>query len=288
MQEEKALEAVHEETSIEEEVIESDFSKSKASFIDTTDTSQFVNIDRSLIYLEKLKDLASKPLKMILLYGEPGSGKSILLRKMYEELRDKQRVLLYETPIDDEQAFVHKLYKDLFDEPYQGEIDFNRFHTQILNLLPNDYALLLLDESQLYSSEMMEKIRLLADSRKIKIIFVLHKTDKEDVIAKEHFQTRIWESIETESITKEELGIYIQKKLLKNNLFSTSKMFNSKNVACIFKYSKGNYRQTNKIVYTLMELYDYYDKNKPSKISYNAFSNKHVEMVAIKLGLIDV
>ena len=56
--------------------------------------------------------------------------------------------------------------------------------------------LVLLDEAQLYSSSLMEKIRLLSDSRKIKFVITLHKTEEEDIIAKEHFQTRIWESIE--------------------------------------------------------------------------------------------
>ncbi len=38
----------------------------------------------------------------------------------------------------------------------------------------------LLDECQLYSEALMEKIRLLSDTRAIKFVITLHKTDNED------------------------------------------------------------------------------------------------------------
>ncbi len=49
---------------------------------------------------------------------------------------------------------------------------------------------------------MLEEISILSDTGSMKFIISLHKTDNEDVIAKEHFQTRIWESIELKNIDK--------------------------------------------------------------------------------------
>ncbi|NPA66169.1 MAG: AAA family ATPase, partial [Epsilonproteobacteria bacterium] len=151
-----------------------------------------------------------------------------------------------------------------------------------------EVPVVLLDEAQLYSDALMEKIRLLSDTRKIKFVIALHKTEKEDLIAKEHFQTRIWESIELENSSKAELKIYIQKKLMKANCFDTASMFNSKIVNKIHKLTKGNYRDTNKLLYTLFALYETYEKNHQlHKVTVNQISPKLIEMAAIHTGLID-
>ncbi|MCD6258060.1 MAG: AAA family ATPase, partial [Helicobacteraceae bacterium] len=118
-------------------------------------------------------------------------------------------------------------------------------------------------------------------------VITLHKTEKEDLIAKEHFQTRIWESIELENASIAELKIYIQKKLMKANCFDSANMFHNKNVTLIHKLTKGNYRDTNKLLYTLFDIYAWYYENNPMKINTTQISNKIVEMSAIHTGLID-
>jgi len=55
----------------------------------------------------------------------------------------------------------------------------------------------------------------------------------------------------------------------------------------IYKFTKGNFRETNKFMYTMFDIYHYYDLNQPSKINYNKISKKIIEMTAIKLGYID-
>ena len=150
-----------------------------------------------------------------------------------------------------------------------------------------DIPIILLDEAQLYSDTLMEKIRLLSDTRKVKFVITLHKTEKEDLIAKEHFQTRIWETIELENASTIELKIYIQKKLMKANCFDTANMFSEKSVKLIHKLTQGNYRDTNKLIYTLFDLYENYIEHNPSKINTNQISNKMIEMSAIQTGLIN-
>ena len=137
------------------------------------------------------------------------------------------------------------------------------------------FPLVLLDEAQLYSSTQMEKIRLLSDTRTVKFIITLHKTEKEDLIAKEHFQTRIWESVELENASNNELKIYIQKKLMKANCFDSANMFSKKPVNLIHKITKGNYRDTNKLLYTFFDIYSWYYNNNPSAINTNVASNKN-------------
>ena len=263
------------------------FLSSKNVFLDAVNAKDYIQLDRVSTIYQSLKDSVHKPLKMILLYGKPGTGKSMFLKKLYTDLSTTKTVHLYHTPILDDSEFFKRLAHDLLGVQYQGELNFTQFMKTIESHEIEDAPIVLLDEAQLYSNTLMEKIRLLSDTRKVKFVITLHKTEKEDLIAKEHFQTRIWETIELENASSNELKIYIQKKLMKANCFDTANMFNDKSVHLIFKLTQGNYRDTNKLIYTLFDLYENYMQHNPSKINTNYVSNKMIEMSAIQTGLIN-
>ncbi|EQB40650.1 ATPase AAA [Sulfurimonas hongkongensis] len=265
------------------------FESSKSVFLDSVNAKDYVQLDRVSTIYQSLKDSVKKPLKMILLFGKPGTGKSMFLNKLYHDLSTLQKVVIYQTPILDENEFVKSLAQDLFNVKYQGELNFTQFMS-IVKENSNDkpeVPLVLLDEAQLYPSVLMEKIRLLSDTRSVKFVITLHKTQKEDLIAKEHFKTRIWETIELENASNKELKIYIQKKLMKANYFDSANMFNKTNVNLVHKLTKGNYRETNKLLYTLFDIYSWYMQNSPSSIKTNEISKKIIEMAAIHTGIID-
>ncbi|QOY53935.1 ATP-binding protein [Candidatus Sulfurimonas marisnigri] len=261
---------------------------SRDVFLDTVNAEDYIQLDRVSTIYQSLKYSINKPLKMILLYGKPGTGKSMFLTKLHKDLSSTQKIHLYKTPILDESEFFKTLAQDLFGIKYSGELNFTQFMKVVENQeLDNGIIpLILLDEAQLYSTPLIEKIRLLSDTRKVKFVIALHKTDKEDIIAKEHFQTRIWESIQLENSSSSELKIYIQKKLLKANCFDSANMFSRKSVNLIHKLTNGNYRDTNKLIYTLFDIYVHYMQNNPSKINGDTISKKIIEMSAIHTGLI--
>ncbi len=263
------------------------YEKPKMVFLDTVDVKNYVNIDRASTLYQSLKESVQKPLKMILLFGKPGTGKSMLLLKLHSDLSDKQKIYLYSTPLIDESEFFKSLATDLFHVRYEGALNFTQFVKIAKSCKSQSVPIILLDEAQLYPSELMEKIRLLSDSRIVKFVIVLHKTEKEDLIAKEHFQTRIWESIELENASSNEIKAYIQKKLMKENCFDSANMFTDKAANLIHKITNGNYRDTNKLVHSVFEIYEWYDMNQPYKLNRVMIPNKIIEMAAIATGLIN-
>lgn len=262
--------------------------KSRDVFLDTVNVGDYIQLDRVSTIYQSLKDSIKKPLKMVLLFGKPGTGKSMFLTKLYKDLLESHNIYLYQTPIVDESEFYKTLAQDIFDTRYNGELNFTQFMKIVNSKEMGHVPVVLLDEAQLYSEALMEKIRLLSDSRTIKFVITLHKTEKEDIIAKEHFQTRIWETIELENASSIELKIYIQKKLMKANCFDSANIFTQKAVNRIYSLTNGNYRDTNKLIYTLFDIYATYENNNQLyDIKTDQISTKLIEMAAIHTGLID-
>ncbi|WP_289412303.1 ATP-binding protein [Sulfurovum zhangzhouensis] len=239
---------------------------------------------------KQLEHSIEKPLKMILLFGKPGTGKSILLNRIALKLQDEKEIHYFETPSINEKEFFHKLFKALTKEdlPANTDINFSSLVNYCKGLRGQREIIILLDEAQMYGPEMMEKIRLLSDTRSVKFIVSLHKTEDEDLIAKEHFQSRIWEVIELKNATLEDQISYVHKKLLKKNLFEVANSIKEKEMKLIHSFTNGNFRECNKLFFTIFEICEYYDTHEPSKVQYERVSKKIIEMAALKLGYIHV
>lgn len=250
----------------------------------------YINLDKSIVAYNKLANSLSKPLKLILFFGKPGTGKTFLLQKLYNDLKTKQPIVFLPQPFFDEKAFLSNLYREIFAKDIPSPCGYEGFlkiyKQSIPKNLSNTVVTVLLDEAQLYPNDLVEKIRLMADSRLFKFLFTVHKTDKEDVLAKDYFKTRIWETIELEDSTLPEIQSYIEKKLLFHNKFELFTIFKDlfKN---IFQVTNGNLRTVNKLSYKLFELYEYLENEKPSVLSQKNINKKLFEMAAIDTGLIN-
>jgi len=266
--------------------MKSRYVSAKNVFIDSIDLDDYIELDASSRAYQQLEQSIDKPLKMILLFGRPGTGKSILLNRLHENLKEKREIYYFDTPAINEKEFLRKMFKVLTNKPLppNTEVNFSALVNFCKNLRGKREIVILLDEAQMYSMQIMEKIRLISDSRAIKFIVSLHKTDDEDIVAKEHFQSRIWEVIELKNADLKDQMAYIHKKLLKKNLFEIANSIKDKQMKLIHEFTKGNYRECNKMMFTIFEICEFYDQNEPSKIDYNQISKKIIEMAAIKLG----
>jgi len=270
--------------------MKSRYEAAKNVFVDSIDIDDYIELSSSVSAYKQLEHSMDKPLKMILLFGRPGTGKSILLNRLAEKLKHQKEIHYFDTPATNDKEFFHKLFKVLTkqDLPHNTEVNFSALVNFCKNLRGKREILILLDEAQMYNTGMMEKIRLISDSRAVKFVVSLHKTDDEDLIAKEHFQSRIWEVIELKNATQSDQTAYVHKKLLKKNLFEIANSIKEKDMKLIHAYTKGNFRECNKIMFTIFEICEYYDQNEPSKVNYEHIPQRIIEMAALKLGYIHV
>lgn len=266
------------------------YTRAKDTFVDEINVEEFIDLESNQLTYDQLVHSLDKSLKMVLIFGRPGTGKSLLLSRVYQNKKKQKELYFFDTPMTSKREFFAKLFKVLTKKemPAGSSIDFETFVEYLRNHKGQREIIILLDEAQMYPTEILEEIRILSDSGVIKFVISLHKTDDEDLIAKEHFQSRIWETIELKNANKEELKTYVHKKLLKTNQFEVANLIRDKHIALIYQYAFGNYRETNKLLYTIFEIYEYYDMNDPSKIDRQRFSTKIIEMAAIKLGYIHV
>lgn len=272
------------------------YTKIKEIFIEDNNVNDFVNLDKSTLAYHRILSALQKPLKLILFYGKPVCGKTFLLNKIKVDLEKKAKVAFIPQPFFDEKEFFLDLYHQLFGDKSRKNIDnyesFMRVYREKLGIKKDDISainqvVILLDEAQLYPKNLIEKIRLMADTRLFKFLFTVHKTDEEDVLAKDYFKTRIWESIELPNSNLGEIKLYIEKKLVFHGFSEYFLMFKDENFDLILSLTNGNLRNINKLMYKMYELLEYYEENKPTEISLSYLNNKLIEMGAISAGIIN-
>ena len=139
----------------------------------------YVNLDRSASTYEKLVQTLEKPLKLILFYGKPGTGKTFLLQKIYNDFADKKKIIFFPRPFFEEKSFIKALYENTFDErPTPDFAHYDDFLSFVASRITDrtNAITVLIDEAQLYPNELIEKILLMAYSLLFKFLFTFHKT----------------------------------------------------------------------------------------------------------------
>ncbi len=252
------------------------YARAKEIFFEKNNPKDFIAIDSNIIQLESLKSSVYDNFKFILITGEPGVGKSMLLKRAHYELQDAD-IQLFEYPFFSLNEFQKQLSQTLYGTDV-NLLDKAKFSNKINTIF--------LDEVQLYSDELLEYIRLLSDTQKFRFVLVLH-TDKESTkLQQKHFSTRTYKTLHLVPPKWQELQIYIQKKLLHASLNEIARAINAKRAKLIHDLTKGNLRQTDKLLSTLFDILDFYYHRYPSKINTQKIPIKYIEMSAIYLGLL--
>jgi type II secretory pathway predicted ATPase ExeA len=287
--EKRELRTVFEEIYEENSIVQTP--KPQDAFKDVVDPYKYIELDSNALAFTRIHKVLNENLKMSVIYGVPGSGKSMFISRLHNDLLALNRVsILIASPILNGKQLFQFISSVVFKKNPPNTFDELRERIVFSKELSGKKKpIILLDEAQLYSNATLEKLRILSDTQKLRVIFVLHKLKQEDIFSQEHFQSRIWEKIELKNATSSELKNYIQKKLIGASMLSLAKQFSSRIVRRIHSITEGNYRATNNLLYTYFSKYpEIYSSDPIGSKPKMRVKAREIEIVAIQIGFIKV
>ncbi len=256
----------------------------KALFIDSESDTNYVPLRRNRVACSKLLNATKNPFRLILIHGRPGSGKSFLMQMFYEKNRDRFNIFLFKEPTFDAHRSLHMIYNRLSGNTLPETFPLDELLERIEEEI-RDEIYILLDEAQLYDDRALEWIRILSNRPKFKFIISVHTMDKEDIWAREHFQTRTYETIELSLLNSEEVALYIEKKLLMASDLELATLFTRSNYRLIHKLTRGNLREINRLMNRTLDILEH-RLDRARTLFGNKLKNKFIEMAALDLKMI--
>jgi len=251
------------------------------AFIDSDDNSFYVSLPRTRLNYSKLVNSLNNPFKIILLYGEPGSGKSYLFNKFFNEHKDEFFLFVFKTP-----DFTINSLLDIYEKISNNRLTTKDNHKVLESFRDlNEDITIMLDEAQLYTTQEMEWIRLLSNEKNLKFIISVHKVDNEDILAQKHFQTRIYETIHFNKLDLKEVKLFIEEKLLQISGQNYIPHFSEKNIKIILSLTKGNLRDLNRLLHRTFSLLALKIEHESSFEVNKKEIEKYLEMAALDLKM---
>lgn len=232
-----------------------------------------------------LKTVFDNDVKQLLfLIGEPGVGKSAFLNNFENIFGESYKYIKFDMPFFEPVDFVKTLIdkRGVEVESYSLE----KLVKQVTQLYKEDNYIILIDEAQLLTKEMIELIRILADSKSFWFLLAMHKHESKKILDEPQFASRPHKVLELGKLKKEEYKEYIYNELLKVKKPHFAEELSKKYLSMLYKFSDGNFRDLKKLLFYLFVLLQHaQEQNKPK---YQKLSKCLVTMAAIEGGLIDV
>jgi len=202
---------------------------------------------------ELLTTLQNETKQILFLIGDPGTGKSVFLYHI-PKLLDGIDVVRYNTPFFEPVDFVKSLIskKGARVKNYSLETLID----QAVKLYENEETLVAIDEAQLLSDEMVELIRILADSKAFWFLLAMHRHESAQILEKPQFRSRPHRIFELQKLDFDEVREYISKELLALGEYTLDDYFTPSLVRRLYKLSRGNFRDLKKLLHRIFLLMD--------------------------------
>jgi type II secretory pathway predicted ATPase ExeA len=236
-----------------------DLSKAKELFRDIVDVNNYIPLASSEKLKIDLTNAINQKEKMIFLTGPAGSGKSMILKAIYVNLKDKKNIFYISNPF----------------------LEINSILNIIKTLDVNEHYYLFIDEAQLLEDSVLENLRIYADKGNLTIVFATHDVDLDKLLQKKHFKTRINYIFKTTPITQEEVEYFINTKLIKADLVSMIEKFKKRHFKLIYKYTNGSLRAINQFMFKLFDVLEFFYRRDKEKVFRNL--TKYIEITYMDL-----
>lgn len=189
----------------------------------------------------------------LLLTGDVGTGKTTLINTLLRDLDSNTIVATVVDPDLEKLEFFNFLASAFgIEEKFTKKVDFLAHFTEFLNnaYLNNKKVLLIIDEAQRLSTELLEEIRLLSnierENTKLLNIFFVGQNEFKKTLTKEEcraLRQRITITYQINTLTETETTEYIKYRL---KIAGTEKeIFNRKAIRKIYAFSRGYPRLIN-------------------------------------------
>ena len=261
-----------------------DFRKIAKIFEDRIEGISFYETRATLrIKNELLNILDTQIRQLIFLIGEPGTGKSVFLAKL-PDIATNFNVMRFHTPFFEPVDFVKQLLdkKGIKVEGFSLE----QMIAQAVDEYKNSNTIIAIDEAQLLSKDMVELLRILADSKAFWFILAMHKHESQKILQEPQFASRAHKVLQMQGLEYDEVREYIAKELLQEGEYLLQEELTKKVCKEIYRYTKGNFRDTKKILYQIFLLMD--EAIKLGKKGYEKPNRCLVTMAAMRGGMLRV
>jgi type II secretory pathway predicted ATPase ExeA len=261
-----------------------DFENAGVLFRDDINPTYYFDSSSAEIAKNKIKEaIEERNAPLIFLIGDPGVGKSYILKLLDQKMKGTQLTVFIDHPFFDKRDLLKLLYEAKGME-FNRDVSFNTLKDELVKEYKNTTHTIFIDEAQLLNEEQFELIRILSDTKVLQFVLSMHKEEGSVILEKKHFKSRTKIVINYGKLDFSEVYRYIQSSLISSSYSEIALMFSKKDAKKIAKYTDGNFRTIKKFLYVLMKLLNYAKVNGIKK--YQKLHPDLLMMTALDLGLI--
>jgi len=242
------------------------------------ESSEIIQIQNNLLNI-----FQNDTKQLIFLIGEPGVGKSAFIHHLVIT-NSAINIIKFDIPFLDPVDFIKTLIKKSGKDII--EFSMEELIKQLISIYKNSNFVVIIDEAQLLSKDMIEIIRILADSKAFWFVLAMHKHESKEILNAPQFSSRPHKILELNKLQKHEYKDYIYKQLKDIDKTYIRDDLTKKYLQFIYKHTNGNFREFKKILHTTFLLLHYAQNNNKQK--YQNLSKCILTMAAIENGLIHV
>ncbi len=247
--------------------------------VDYYETRAAVQLKEELLFT-----LKNETRQLLFLVGVPGCGKSVFLERLPQMLDQNYRVVRYDSPFFEPVDFVRSLILKSGHEVAGYSLE--AMIRQAVQIYKKSDMIVAIDEAQLLSKEMVELLRILADSRAFWFLLAMHKHESKKILSQPQFRSRPHRVLGMGTMEFDETREFIANALLKAKAVLFERDFSKALSKEIFAIAKGNFRDTKKILNKMFLMMDY--ARKIDRPKYQKPSRCLVRMAAIDGGVLDI